>query len=352
MTQRFGTAHSTLDLAANGKRTGFFEVTHSDNRHAFSTIQSPLAVISNGDGPTILVCGGNHGDEYEGQIITRRLFETLNSDDLNGRLILAPALNMPAVQDANRVSPLDGGNLNRSFLDAEFVGPTQDIAGFIAMHLISKADLAIDIHSGGRQTNYVDTAYFCLSTDAAQNQQTYGLAQVMGLPYTMVVPAGDTNGDFDSAAHAAGCAMISCELGGEGKVTRLALERGWQAVLRLLSHQGVLTPAAADRLGIAPALETTFLDLGADVVYLTAQSYGMIEPLVGLGDAVSVGQPVALLRDMYNMDLPPRVFTSPCAGVMSIQKTSPMVTPGDHICVICPVLATAQLAALIAKAAP
>ena len=352
MALRFGNVSSTLDLAARGKRTGFFRIAHSDNRHAFSTIQSPLAVISNGDGPTVLVCGGNHGDEYEGQIIARRLYETLSPDALSGRLILAPALNMPAVQDANRVSPLDGGNLNRSFLGAEFMGPTQDIAGFIATHLISKADLAVDIHSGGRQTNYVDTAYFCLSADVVQNQQTHELAQVMGLPYTMVVPAGDASGDFDSAAHAAGCAMISCELGGEGKVTRLALERGWHAVLRLLAHQGVLTPAAKDRLGIAPAPETTFLDLGDDVVYLTAQSYGMIEPLAGLGDEVAVGQPVALLRDMYNMDLPPQVFTSPRTGVVSIQKTSPMVTPGDHICVLCPMLSTAQLATQMAKAAP
>lgn len=352
MTLRFGNVRSTLDLVANSKRAGFFEITHSDNRHAFSTIQSPLAVISGGTGPTVLVCGGNHGDEYEGQIIARRLYETLSPDDLNGRLLLAPSLNMPAVQDVNRVSPLDGGNLNRSFFGAEFFGPTQDIAGFVATHLIANADLAIDIHSGGRETNYVDTAYFCLSTNDAQNQQTRELAQVLGLPYTMVVAASDTSGDFDSAAHAAGCAMISCELGGEGKVSLQALERGWQAVLRLLAHQGVLTSAAADRLGIAPAPETIFIDLGNGVAYLTAQSHGMIEPLVSLGDVVAVDQPVAVLRNMYNMDLPPQVFTSPCAGVVSITRTLPMVAPGDHICVVCPTLSVAQLAAQMAKAAP
>jgi len=43
-------------------------------------------------------------------------------------------------------------------------------------------------------------------------------------------------------------------------------------VLRLLAHQGVLTPAATNRLGIAPAPETIFLDLGDDVAYITARS--------------------------------------------------------------------------------
>lgn len=351
MTLRFGTAHSALNLEAEGKRAGFFELTHSDNRYGFSTIQSPLAVISGGSGPTVLICGGNHGDEYEGQIIARRLFETLSPDDLTGRLILAPSLNMPAVLAGARVSPLDGGNLNRSFLGAEFAGPTQDIAGFIATHLIGTANLAIDIHSGGRLSNYVDTAYFCLSTDATQNAQTRVLSEVMGLPFTMVVPASDTMGDFDSVAHAAGCAMISCELGGEGKVSTQALQLGWQGVLRLLAHQGVLTPAAVTRLKIAPAPQTTFLDLGDEVAYVTARSHGMVEPLVTLGARVESGQPLANLRDLYAMDAAPQVFISDRAGVVSILRTSPMVAPGDHLCVICPTLTLAQLSDQMAKAA-
>ena len=347
----FGTVHSALNLEAEGKRAGFFEFTHSDNRYEFSTIQSPLAVISGGAGPTVLVCGGNHGDEYEGQIIVRRLFKTLGPDDLMGRLILAPSLNMPAVLAGTRVSPLDGGNLNRSFLGAEFVGPTQDIAGFVATHLIGNADLAIDIHSGGRLSNYVDTAYFCLSTDAAQNAQTRALSEVMGLPFTMVVPASDTMGDFDSVAHATGCSMISCELGGEGKVSTQSLQAGWQGVLRLLAHQGVLTAEAVDRLKIAPAPQSIFLYLGDDVVYVTARSHGMVEPRVTLGEQVERGQPLAILTDLYNMEETPQVFTSDRAGIVSILRTSPMVAPGDHLCVICPTLTLAQLSNQMAKAA-
>lgn len=341
-----------MDLTSHGKRADNFELTHSDNRHAFSSIQSPLAVVSGGSGPRVLVCGGNHGDEYEGQIIARRLFETLEPDDLNGTLIVAPALNMPAVQAMTRVSPLDNGNLNRSFLNTHFASPTQDIAGFVQTHLIANSDLAIDIHSGGRMTNYVDTAYFCLSTNAEQNKQTRALSVAMGLPYTMVVPASDTSGDFDSAAHAAGCAMISCELGGEGKVSIPALNRGWHAVLRLLTYQGVLTDAAIDRLEIEPEPETTFLDLGDEVAYVTARSHGLAEPLVNLGDTVAVGQPLVRVHDLHNMEARPLVFTSDRAGIVSITRVQPLVEPGDHLCVICPPLTAAQLLDQMAKVAP
>jgi adenylate kinase family enzyme len=69
-------------------------------------------------------------------------------------------------------APFDDGNLNRSFTGVAFAGPTQDIAGFVATHLIAEADLAIDIHSGGKISDFLDTAYFCWSNDPAQNAQT------------------------------------------------------------------------------------------------------------------------------------------------------------------------------------
>ena len=350
MSLRFGTVKSDLDLATPGKRAGSFGLSHSDNQFAFSTIQSPLGVIRGGDGATALVCAGNHGDEYEGQIIVRRLFERLEAGDLAGRLILAPALNMPAVQGVSRVSPLDGGNLNRSFPGQAFAGPTREIAGFVATQLMPLADVAIDLHSGGTGTNYLDAAYLCLSPDPARNAQTHDLATAMGLPNAMVVPVSDTPGDFDESAHAAGCAMLSCELGGEGKVSPRSLEAGWQGVLRILVHTGVLRAEAAQRLGATPAPRTRFLDLGGQADVVTAQAHGMVEPLVAIGAPVQAGQPVAQLRDLYRLDAAPQELCAATAGIVAILRAGAIVAPGDHLCVICPELSGVALDALLAQA--
>ena len=350
MSMNFGTVHSALNLTAQGKRADVFGLTHSDNRYGFSSIQSPLCVIRGVDGPTALICAGNHGDEYEGQIIVRRLFDVLTQSDVAGRLILAPALNMPAVQSCSRISPLDGGNLNRSFPGAAYASPTQEIAGFVATQLLPKADLAIDLHSGGSGSNYVNAAYFCLSPDPARNKKTYELAQVMGLANTMVVPVSDTPGDFDSAAHNAGCAMISCELSGEGKVTLDALEAGWIGILRLLVHQGIIHAATAERLGVLPQPETTFLDLGENADYITAQSHSLVEPLVSIGNHVAKGEPVMRLRDLYSMDEVPKDLCSKREGKVAILRAGAIVAPGDHLCVICPELSKADLDTLISDA--
>ena len=75
----------------------------------------PIAVIKNGSGPTVLMEGGNHGDEYEGPIILGRMIRELDAAEIQGRLILLPAVNTPAVIAGRRTSPVDGLNFNRAF---------------------------------------------------------------------------------------------------------------------------------------------------------------------------------------------------------------------------------------------
>jgi predicted deacylase len=76
----FGNALSNLDFDAPGKSNGFIDVNHPDNDHAFGSIRVPVGLINGRDGPTILLTAGNHGDEYEGQIILNHLMQQLTPD--------------------------------------------------------------------------------------------------------------------------------------------------------------------------------------------------------------------------------------------------------------------------------
>jgi predicted deacylase len=334
VTLRYANVASTLDLTAPGKRAGHFSLTHSDDRHGFAAIRAPLGVIRGGSGPVALICGGNHGDEYEGQIIARRLFGMLEPADVPGGLILAPALNMPAVKAARRVSPLDRGNLNRSFPGSADGGPTKAIAGFITTQLMPLADLALDLHSGGSNVDFLDCAYFCQSGDPLRDRRTRALAEMMALPFTVVVPPHDTAGDFDGAAHGAGCAMLSCELGGEGKISQRALNAGWQGVVRILADERIISEAAATRLGKTDPQPTRFLDLGENQAFVTADHHGLAEPLVRIGDSVAKGQAIALLRDLDDMNRDAVRITAPCDGIVVIRRRTVLVEPGDHLFLI------------------
>ena len=58
----------------DGKHWGLLPVPHSSHESAYGQIEVPVGIIRNGAGPTILLVAGNHGDEYEGQFVLRRLF--------------------------------------------------------------------------------------------------------------------------------------------------------------------------------------------------------------------------------------------------------------------------------------
>src|SRR5260221_17782 len=103
-----------LDYEKDGKQVGWLQLPHSVTRSAYGTIAIPIAIIKRGPGKTAFLMAGNHGDEYEGQIALTRLIRELDPGEVQGRVIIMPAANLPAAMDSARVSPIDGGNLNRS----------------------------------------------------------------------------------------------------------------------------------------------------------------------------------------------------------------------------------------------
>ena len=106
---------SEVSLEVDGKQVGYLRVPHSSHRSAYGWIPVPIASIRNGSGATVLVMAGNHGDEYEGQIIVSRLIREIEPDMVLGHMILVSMANFPAAEAGLRTSPIDGGNLNRCF---------------------------------------------------------------------------------------------------------------------------------------------------------------------------------------------------------------------------------------------
>lgn len=104
-----------IDYENEGFQTGVLRVPYSHDRSAYGHIPVPVAVLKQGKGPTVLLTGGNHGDEYEGPVALMKLLQRMPSMRIRGRLIVIPALNFPAFLNGSRTSPIDRGNLNRMF---------------------------------------------------------------------------------------------------------------------------------------------------------------------------------------------------------------------------------------------
>jgi predicted deacylase len=322
---RYGSAFCDLDLDSDGRRFGNIYFEHSDDRHAQGFIPVPIAVLRNGEGPTVLLSAGVHGDEYEGQIILRNLLHSIEKTQMTGRIIALPALNAPSVAAASRVSPLDGGNLNRAFPGATDRGPTALIAGFVTERLLPLCNVALDLHSGGKAANYVDCAYLCAAADRALHGKLVEMAEWFGAPYTFVAPGGGEPAAFDPAAHARGVPLLSAELGGGGGVSVASLAAGWRGTLDLLGWAGVLAR------GADPPPGTQFLRFEAPGHYVVAPWAGLFEPACDLGATVEAGQVAGYLHRLDALSAAPLPIEFAAAGVIVSRRAPATCLGGDWL---------------------
>ena len=80
---------ATVNFDKDGVQHGFLKLPYSHDLSAWDCIMIPVTVIKNGDGPTALLTGSNHGDEYEGIASLLKLANTLQPESIQGRVICA-----------------------------------------------------------------------------------------------------------------------------------------------------------------------------------------------------------------------------------------------------------------------
>src|SRR5581483_7689870 len=243
--QRPSTAFATVDFDRAGKQVGFIMVPHSPHDDAWGVTRVPVAVIKNGEGPTVVLEGGNHGDEYEGPIIICELVRDLDPGELQGRLILMPANNVHAVVAGQRTSPVDGLNFNRVFPGDPAGTITQQIAAFITDEIFPRADAFLDLHSGGSSLQLSPSVIIEPTDDPALHRKNVAAARAFDAPLTVVIANLGDPRTATAAACQAGLVTTGTEMAGGGTVSPEALKLCRRGVLNVLAHHGVLAPDRA-----------------------------------------------------------------------------------------------------------
>lgn len=324
----FGPVSCSLDLERDGFRSGNIRLDFSSNEHAAALIPIPIQVLKNGDGPTVMLSAGVHGDEYEGQIALRSLAHRIPLDQVRGRIILLPAFNAPAVRAAARVSPLDGGNMNRCFPGATDQGPTRAIAGFVMEHLAPLCDFALDLHSGGTTGIYEDIGYLTLAPDAALRARCIEAAEWLGAPMTLAAAMGDTAGDYDQAMLRRGTSFLSAEFGGGGVLGLESLAVARRGLRNILHWTGVWRHE-----GPAKAPGTIYVTSIAGG-HVLAPRAGLFEPAFDVGAAVEAGQVAGWLYDLDEHDRPPRPLVFEASGRIFMRRAPVLCHAGSILATV------------------
>ena len=324
---------TTIDIGSPGHHVGVLNVPFASTRSAYQNIQVPLASIRGGNGAPVLLTGGIHGDEYEGQVALDNLIRKLEPDELNTGVVIMPAANLPASQSAARISPLDGGNLNSAFPGKEDGGPTDQIAHFIETKLLPHVSAWIDIHTGGTSLEYTPMAAIHSSEDLELDKRALAALKAFGAPLSTVFCLQHEYA-ASSAAQRHGLIYIYGEFGGGGTVNPEAVDIVSNGIIRLLDHFGVLCSVKRFNLPQISDFRLVETVTGSDYIdtrrnYVFSPCSGLFVSSRRLNEEVRKGQ---LLGHIHLIEQPLEIPKEVCfemSGLLIAKRHPARVEPGD-----------------------
>jgi predicted deacylase len=315
----------TIDLAAPGKQIGRLQFPKINDTAGWGYSFVPIATIANGDGPTVLVSGGNHGNEYEGQIAALRLVNELEPEQVRGRIIVVPIISTEASQANTRVWP-SGANFNRSFPGRPEGPPNEQLADYFTRVLFPAADVVIDMHSGGNAMWFVPCSHMHVVDDPAQRKAMLAGMLAWNSDFHFLYVDVNGTGLLPVEAEQQGKIVITTELGGGGRVPAPIHQLSWSGLTNVLRHVGVLEGEVVKR-------ETpgTILDGRDPTNYVIADESGLWEGLLEPGAEVKAGDPVGRLWFPDRIDRAPAILRAPLDGVLAVVRAIPVTEAGDSV---------------------
>lgn len=322
---------AAVDFETPGKRH-YQLAFHLDSAWGYSLV--PLTVVRGaaGDAPGVMIAGGTHGNEYEGQVAVKRLCQDLDPSRMSGLTVLLPQLSESACRAGTRVSPLDGVNMNRAFPGNARGTISYRISNFVKTQVFPRVRIVIDIHAGGREAVFPLCASFHRLPDAAQFAEMAQAAKLFDTPFLFVYSRQMSSGLLTDEAEDEGKIAIGGEFGSGEVVSPTGVLHAYEGSLNVLRHYGLLPgpvrPIAVEqrrqRLIQAPDLRD----------YRPCPRDGIWESLAAPGADLAEGQLIGRLHDFSDHTSSPLEIRAHRSGVLIAQYSAAVCPKGLTLFVI------------------
>ena len=322
-----------IDFERNGRQAGYLRAPLSRNTSGWGIVEIPIISIKNGSGPTVLLTGGVHGDEYEGPIAISYFARTLDPAKVQGRVIMIPAFNIPAVLNDTRLSPVDNRDMNRCFPGNPRGTFSEMLAHFLDGYVLPHADISVDLHTAGHSMDAAPSTNMHYLQDAGMRDKTMAAASAFGAPFNTVFWGVDEGATFTSCVERRGIISIGTELGGWGRVSIEGVRIGRRGIDNVLKHMGVIegAPDTAQRDGTAATRHMMVRDPAA---YSFSPAAGLFEPTNLVGQPVRAGDPAGWLHFVEDIDHAPIESRYQKDGFLWMSAGPGRVARGDVVAVV------------------
>ncbi|GAB4189370.1 MAG: succinylglutamate desuccinylase/aspartoacylase family protein [Thalassobaculales bacterium] len=332
MAETKSRVHCDLDFERPGRQVSVLRVPQSRDDSGWGTVEIPIAVVNGGKGPTLLFTGGVHGDEYEGQIAVGRLARSLDPQAVAGRVIMIPAVDLPAALAGRRLCPIDGRDLNRCFPGDPRGSFCQILAHFIDAVILPLVDVSVDVHTGGHSADAAPSTNMHFVADPGLRQRTLAAAAAFGAPYNVVFWGVDEGATLTSAVENRGILSIGTELGGWGRVSVEGVRLAERGLANVMKHFGVIEgrPETIQRDG-RPG--TRHMMVRDPANYIFAPADGLFEPRHLCGQVVAAGETAGFLHFVDDLERQPVEMRYRATGVLWMAHGPGRCRKGDVLAV-------------------
>jgi N-alpha-acetyl-L-2,4-diaminobutyrate deacetylase len=281
----------------------------------------------------VLFTGGVHGDEYEGLISVSQLARTLDPATIQGRVIMMPAVNVPAVLNDTRLSPVDNRDLNRCFPGNPRGTFSEMLAHFVDSVILPHVDISVDVHTAGHSCDSALSTNMHYLSDPEMRRKTMAAAAAFGAPYNVVFWGVDEGATLTSSVERRGILSLGTELGGWGRVNIEGVRIGHRGLSNTLKHFGLIEgkPETGQRDG-SPA--TRHMMVRDQACYAFAPAEGVFEPRHMVGDSVEEGELAGYLHFVEDIDHAPIEVHYGRSGVIWMGAGPGRVKRGDVVAVL------------------
>ncbi len=318
---------STIDISVEGKQHGYLTLPCPSTRSAFGSMQIPVCVIRNGDGPVVALLAGARGDEYDGQISLHNLASSIQVEDISGCLIIVPMMNPLATGCHARLSAVDSKDLDECFPGSESGSPTEQIAAHLFNTLVKPADLIIEIQSGGSSTLFTSLAAVHIDTlnEPLQERAEHHMI-AFGAPYSArLLPC--QSGSLAASVQHVQKEFLAVRLGGGGGVNTQNMEIARTGCRNVLVQMGVLRQELTLR-------STRMLEVTSEKNHVIAPCSGLLEICKDAGDDVYMGSPIARIIQPGSTGANAVTLKADRNGIIMARHHSGFIDQGDCVAIV------------------
>ena len=299
----------------------------------------PVMVINGAEsGPTLSVTAGLFPLEFCGVEAAARLYQQIEPEQLTGKLIIIPVVNMPVFQFrtpmfnlVQSTTPMDGKSINSVFPGDPAGTVSELLANFLMENYILPSDYHLDLRGGDLpESHLMHSIYLTGTSEMTGNEEMETILRQMGeaLGYkynlTSRTDIGHTSpGTLLYEAIIRGVPSVISEsgLGFNTQPGETQINAHVVAVTNLLKY--------FDMLAGAMTLPAEQITLEADIRLVRTQTAGIFKRIADESDLVNEGDILGTINDLDGTLL--QEIVAPCSGVIHEMMPRRVVFQGDLV---------------------